>query len=221
MCACIQAVFTIVHATGHMPSEWCRSNTVLLYKEGDGLNTTNWRPIALANTLYKLYTSMLTVIGSTFAEACGILSDSQEGFRAHRSTARQLQMLVAALEDARLTGKDIFALYIDFSSAFNMVDYGKLFRIMLDLGFLAHYVRAVVGIYSRATTHVTAPQGRMADLDVGRGTIQGDTLSPFLFLLFQEPLLRWLHSGGRDISLGVCRVNIRMLGEAPTPVRTT
>eukprot|EP00983_Pelagomonas_calceolata_P070672 1150872-Pelagomonas_calceolata.AAC.4 len=39
--------------------------------------------------------------------------------------------------------------------------------------------------------------GSTRQIPVDSGTIQGDTLSPFLFLLCMKPLLRWLHVGGR------------------------
>lgn len=44
--------------------------------------------------------------------------------------------------------------------------------------------------------------GKTSPIPVGRGTIQGDTLSPFLFLIFLEPLLRWLKQGNRGYNYG-------------------
>jgi ribonuclease HI len=73
---------------------------------------------------------------------------------------------------------------------------------MYDLGFPADAIHIVKDLYTNATTRVRLPLGRSAAIKVDRGTIQGDTLSPFLFLVFIEPLLRWLHSGGRGYRYG-------------------
>ena len=43
--------------------------------------------------------------------------------------------------------------------------------------------------------------------DANRGTIQGDSLSPFLFWIFMEPLLRWLQSGGRGYQYGCLKTS--------------
>ncbi len=37
--------------------------------------------------------------------------------------------------------------------------------------------------------------GKATPILIHRGTLQGDTISPFLFTIFMEPLLRWLAVG--------------------------
>jgi hypothetical protein len=118
-----------------IPASWKTSLTVLLYKKGNPSQLSNHRPIALANTIYKIYTSTLTSILSAYGEKYQILHDSQEGFRAKRSTSRQIQLLIAALEDARLTNQDIYILYIDFKNAFGSIDHARLLAILKDLGY--------------------------------------------------------------------------------------
>ena len=115
-----------------IPTSWKISLTILLYKKGDPSHLTNHRPIALAKTIYKFFTSTLTFILSAYGEKHQILHDSQEGFRAERSIARQLQLLIATLEDAKYTNQDIYILYIDFKNAFGSLDHARLLAIIKD-----------------------------------------------------------------------------------------
>ncbi len=108
---------------GRTPNTWKVSNTARLYKKYDPLTASNYRPIGLANTLYKLWTANVTIAATGYATATHIFSTSQEGFLAFRSTLRQMANLVNIIDDAALTHQDLFVLYIDFSSAFNI--YGR------------------------------------------------------------------------------------------------
>ena len=59
-----------------------------------------------------------------------------------------------------------------------------------DMGFPTDAIDVVKNLYQQATTQVRLLTGGHTDqIPVERGTIQGDTLSPFLNLLYMEPLL--------------------------------
>ncbi len=141
----------------------------------------------VTNTLYE------------YAEANCLLSTSQAGFRKQEDTIHQLQNIIMALEDAQFFKQHMYALIVDFTSAFNTTDHARMLWIMYDLGFPTDAIDVVKNLYQNATTQVRLPQGGQTDQkSVKRGAIQGDTLSPFLFLLYMEPVLRWLQVGGRE-----------------------
>ena len=58
----------------------------------------NYKPIALACTIYELYTNTLTTLLSSFGEFHKILHQSQEGFKAKQNTSHQIQTIKVALE---------------------------------------------------------------------------------------------------------------------------
>jgi hypothetical protein len=63
---------------------------VLLYKnKGDAMRLDFYRRIGLENTLYRLWTRMITfsIMMADYAERHCILSNTQAGFRGRRSTA--------------------------------------------------------------------------------------------------------------------------------------
>ena len=94
-------------------SYWKQSKTILLHKKKNPIYIANYRPIALANIIYKSYNNTITSLLTSYGEQHIILYFSQEGFRPQRNTSRQIQTIIVALEDTKLTHKDIYLTYID------------------------------------------------------------------------------------------------------------
>ena len=86
---------------------------------------------------------------------------------------------------------------------------------MKDLGYLEDAIKLVGNIYSHSNTIFTGEHfGQTQKIPIQRGTIQGDTLSPYLFIIFLEPLLRWLQSGKHGYTLGTSKVTINLAAYA-------
>ena len=119
-----------------------------------------------------------------------------------RHTARLLRLVTSVIEDATLAKRNINLTYVDFSSAFNTVPHAGLLEIMRRKGFPEDAIAAVGAIYSEYVTSILTPHGRTRSIHILRGTIQGDCLSPLLWNIFMDPLLRWLETGDRTVQAG-------------------
>ena len=183
----------------YVPTSWCLSATCLLFKPNkpDPCNPACYRPIALMNCVLKLWTAVLTNVMTNQSEAHGTINDSQDGFRPWRQTYDSLATHIHCLEDAKENKNDIYTGFADYKSAFNAMDHRLLFQIMRDLGIHPSYIDICKRLYLSSSTYFMTPHGNTEPIQIERGTLQGDTLSPFLFTLFLEPLMRWLKTGSR------------------------
>jgi hypothetical protein len=71
--------------------------TILLHKKNDETLLENHQPIALANTMYKLWTGLIQECLNMYAVHYSILSNSQEGFRRYRNT---MMWMTSTIPDA-------------------------------------------------------------------------------------------------------------------------
>ena len=149
------------------------------------------------NCILKLWTSILTNTGTHKAETERIFSDITDSFRAHRQIYYSLTTHIMMYEDAKLSKKNIYTAYSDFKGVFGGMDPQILFQIMRDYGFHVSYIATCEQLYAASNTYYMTIHGNATPLPIHRGTLQGDTLSPFLFTIFMEPLLRWLAVGSR------------------------
>ena len=79
-CQVLALVYSGCLAMGRVPSSWKESTTILLFKDRDESNLSNWRPLSLGNCIAKLYTAILTDRITKWAKQGKRLTPEQKGF---------------------------------------------------------------------------------------------------------------------------------------------
>jgi hypothetical protein len=95
------------------------------------------------NCILKLWTSILTIIGTQRAESGGIFSVTAYGFRSHRNIYDSISTHITMYEDAKLSNKNIYTAYSDFKGAFGGMDHRILFWIMKEYGFQYSHINTL------------------------------------------------------------------------------
>ena len=142
------------------------SHTVLLHEKNCPFDLENYTPVALADTLAKLWTGMLAECITVYADSFDIMSSSQEGFRRQHNTVSQIQTVRAALTDAKLFKRDVFYLFVDFSSASNNINHDRLLTTMHDLGFPVDCIEVIKDLYCIAKRSFVLPAGLSPEVSI-------------------------------------------------------
>ena len=83
-------------------------------------------------------------------------------------------------------------LFVDFSKAFDSIHRGKMEQILLAYSLPKETVAAIMMLYKNTKVKVHSPEGDTDYFNIIAGVLQGDTLSPYLFIICLECLLiKW------------------------------
>ncbi len=170
----------------------------------------NYRPISLLDTLYKIYTNVLTKRLTKFVEENRIMATTQFGGQKGKGTADAIITLTNMMEDRiqHREEKQMYACFIDFQKAFDSLEHWRIIQVLQDYGVPEKFIQSIQGIYKGANAYITTPHGDTEKFPVTRGVRQGDTLSPLLFNLGINPLIRRIDREYKGYSMAQ-DINIR------------
>ena len=118
------------------------------------------------------------------------LLDVQAGFLRGRGTGDQTASVPCIMEKAKEFQKNIYFCFIDYTKTFYCVDHNKLWKILKQMGIPDHFTCILRNLYAGQEATVRTGHGTMDWFPTGKGVFQGCILSPCLFNLHEEYIIR-------------------------------
>ena len=94
------------------------------------------------------------------------------------------------IEKARKFQKNIYFCFIDYAKAFDCVDHNKLWKIRREMGIPDHLTCLLRNLYAGQEATVRTGRGTTDCFQIGKGVCQSCILSPCLFNLYPEHIMR-------------------------------
>ena len=139
------------------------------------------------------------------------LPDVQAGFRKGRGTRDQIANIRWIIEKVREFQKNIYFCFIDYAKVFDCVDHNKLWKTLKQMGIPDHLTCFLRNLYAGQEATVRTGHGTTNWLQIGKGPSQGCILSPCLFNLYAEHIMRNAGLDEAQAGIKIARKNINNL----------
>ena len=173
-----------------------------LFKGGlkDPSRFDSYRAIAGASQLLKLFEYVILLVWGEVLD-----SDSMQfGFKAGVSTTQCSWLVNEVTTYFMRRGTAVSACLLDCSKAFDKCRFDKLFTKLIEKGLPAIVVRVLIFMYEEQTGWVTLSGKQSTSFTITNGTRQGSVLSPVIFSVYLDDLLRELRRLQLGCSIGGC-----------------
>ena len=154
----------------------------------DPCDPSYYRAIAGSSLILKLFENVVLLVwGDSLA------SDSlQFGFKAQTSTTHCTWLVTEVVQHLLRSGTNPIVTVLDCTKAFDLCKFSILFRRMLDSGVTPIVVRCLMFMYQEQKGGVRWGQVRSEQFSITNGTRQGSVMSPILWAVYCDPMIKRL-----------------------------
>ena len=205
----LHSIWQQIWKTQQLPQDWKRSVFIPIPKKGNAKECSNYRTIALISHASQV---MLKILQARLQQYVNReLPDVQVGFRKGRGTRDQIANIHWIMEKARELQKNIYFCFLDYAKAFDSVDHNKLWKILKEMRMPDHLICLLRNLYAGQEATVRTGHGTTDWFQIGKGVRQGCILSPCLFNLYAEYIMRHAGLDGAQAGIKIAGRNINNL----------
>ena len=181
-----------IYDSGKIPKDLAKSVFITLPKIPGTMDCELYRTISLMSHLTKV---LLRIIMARMRKSLRPeISQLQFGFVPDKSTRNAIFTLSMLAERCIEMQKDLYLCFIDYSKAFDKVRHEKLFNILEHLDIDGKDLRVIRNLYWDQSAAVRIG-GELSEYTlIKRGVRQGCVMSPDLFNIYSEMILRNLEN---------------------------
>ena len=155
---------------------------------------------------------MLKILQARFQQCMNHeLPNVQSGFRKGRGTRDQIANIRWIIKKAREFQKNIYFCFIDYAKAFDWVDHKKLWKILQEMGIPYHLTCLLRNLYAGQEATARTVQEAKDWFQIGKRVHQSCILSPCLFNLYAEYIMRNTGLEEPQAGIKIARRNINNL----------
>ena len=126
----------------------------------------------------------------------------------------KLPTYAGSLKKQESSRKNIYFCFIGYAKAFDCVDHNKLWKILKEMGIPDHLTCLLRNLYAGQEATVRIGHGTTDWFQIGKGVRQGCILSPCLFNLYAEHIMRNTRLDEAQAGIKIARRNINNLRNA-------
>ena len=188
-------LFTKIWEGEIVPMEWKEAHLIKLPKKGNLSECGNYRGISLLSIPSKVFCRIL--LNRIKSKVDKKLREEQAGFRQGRSCIDQIAALRCIVEQSMEWDSPLIVTFVDYEKAFDSVDRRLLWRLLEHYGIPPKIINLIKAIYDGTSCRVVHSGKLTESFPVNTGVRQGCLLSPFLFLLAIDWIMKMSVDGKR------------------------
>ncbi|XP_062532890.1 uncharacterized protein LOC134201663 [Bombyx mori] len=183
--------------TEQIPSQWKQRLLVKVPKKGDLSSCDNWSGITLLPCAAKVLARLL--LNRMSKKITGTLREEQAGFLPGRSCTDHTNTLRILIEQSVEWQTEMILTFVDFEKAFDTVQWSKMWACLKQRGIPNKIIGIIQALYRGSTCRVVHDQVLGAPIEMTAGVKQGCLLSPLLFIMLLDDIMREVVTTPRGI----------------------